>query len=100
MNVTVHVPPSLREAVDGRAALELGVPSTAGVGDVLETLLKLYPKLRRFLVTERAGGQNQLHVFLAEQAVSDADRPRSGLREGQRLYLFASSPRRVSGEVA
>ena len=52
MNVTVLVPSTLRAAVDGKHKLDLGVPAGAGVGEVLQTLLTLYPKLRAAMANE------------------------------------------------
>lgn len=98
MNVTILVPPSLKSAMDGRQSVDLGVPATAGIGDVMEVLFKLYPRLRAHLASERKGSQQQLHVFLGDQAGVDPRR-RMGLREGQKLYLFASAPRRLAAEV-
>ncbi len=96
MNVTIYVPPALQSVMEGKAAVELGVPPSASVGDVLETLLTLYPALRQRIASERRGNGHELQLFLPEQASLELARHRSGLREGQRMYLFASSPTRVS----
>jgi hypothetical protein len=99
MNVTILVPPNLRSAMDGRETVELGVPATSGVGEVMEVLLQLYPKLRAHLANERKASTSQLHLFLPEQAGGWRGASRAGLRDGQRLYLFAASPKRISAEV-
>ena len=83
MNVTVLVPSTLRSAVDGKHKLDLGVPAGAGVGDVLQTLLTLYPKLRSAMASETRLRRQQLTVVFE---------PRPGLRgqrEGVRVWLFA-----------
>src|SRR5687768_13485632 len=90
MNVTVMVPNSLRTAVEGRRRLELGVPSSADVGDVLQTLFKLYPKLASHLPNERKPVRQHLNAFLASGPVRDAGGRRTG-RDGLTLYLFASN---------
>ena len=64
MNVTVLIPPTLRAAVDGKHKLDLGVPAGAGVGEVLQTLLTLYPKLRGALASETRPGRIALIVLL------------------------------------
>lgn len=83
MNVTVLVPSTLRAAVDGKHKLELGVPAGAGVGEVLQTLLTLYPKLRGAVASDTRPRRQQLTVVVE---------PRSalrGARQGVRVWLFA-----------
>ena len=84
MNVTVLVPSTLRSAVDGKHKLDLGVPAGAGVGEVLQTLLTLYPKLRSAMASEMRLRRQQLTVVFE---------PRSALRGGRdgiRVWLFAA----------
>ena len=83
MNVTVLVPSTLRSAVDGKHKLDLGVPAGAGVGEVLQTLLTLYPKLRGALASETRPRRQQLTVVVEPRPV------RRGSREGVRVWLFA-----------
>lgn len=52
MNVTVMVPRPLQAACEGRASIELGVPSSADLADILHTLLSLYPGLEDFVADE------------------------------------------------
>ena len=92
MNVTIVLPHSLRPAVDGRRRLELGVPLTADLGDVLQTLFTLYPKLKAFVPSDKRGIRQELNVFLSEQGTRDLADRRKGMREGQKVYVFASSP--------
>ena len=54
MNVTIMVAKSLQAACDGRQRIELGVPNSTGIGDIIQTLLSLYPKLVRHMAHERA----------------------------------------------
>jgi hypothetical protein len=96
VNVTVMVPNVLRPAVDGRQSVSLGLPPSASLGDVVETLLKLYPKLHAHFSTDRRAGSAQVHFFISEQSTVDISRGKSGLREGQKLYLYASVPRRLA----
>jgi hypothetical protein len=83
VNVTVLVPSTLRAAVDGKHKLDLGVPAGAGVGDVLQTLLTLYPKLRGAMASETRPRRQQLSV------VFESRPPLRGAREGLRVWLFA-----------
>ncbi|MGO9830145.1 MAG: MoaD/ThiS family protein [Myxococcaceae bacterium] len=83
MNVTVLVPSSLRAALDGKRRVELGVPAGSGVGEVLQTLLTLYPKLARVLASERQHGKQGLTLFYEEAGT------RKGRREHARVWLFA-----------
>ena len=83
MNVTVLVPSTLRAAVDGKHKLDLGVPAGAGVGEVLQTLLTLYPKLRSAMASETRLRRQQLTV------VFEARPGLRGQRESVRVWLFA-----------
>jgi hypothetical protein len=83
VNVTVLIPSSLKSALDGKRRVELGVPAGSGVGEVLQTLLTLYPKLARVVATERQHGRQGLTVFFEEAAT------REGRREHARVWLFA-----------
>ena len=94
MNVTIRIPPSLRTAVDGREVLNLGLPPTADVGDLVDTLLSLYPKLRAFMAGETKKDQTAISLFLSEPALKDLASRRKGLREGQVIYLVGGIPRR------
>jgi hypothetical protein len=92
MNVTVVIPKTLRTLVDGRKQLDLGVPVTADIGDVLQTLLSLYPRLRTALANEQGKGRQQLLVFMGERGARDLASGKSGLKNGDRLYLCATPP--------
>ncbi|HTS82198.1 MAG TPA: hypothetical protein VMH40_16460 [Myxococcaceae bacterium] len=83
MNVTVLVPTTLRSAVDGKQKLDLGVPAGAGVGEVLQTLLTLYPKLRTAVASETRPRRQQLTVVVEPRS------GRRGPRDGLRVWLFA-----------
>ena len=91
MNVTVLVPASLRSALDGKRRVELGVPAGSGVGEVLQTLLTLYPKLSRMVATERRHGRQGLTLFFEEAG------HRGGRREHARVWLFAPSAAEPTG---
>ena len=84
MNVTVLVPSTLRAAVDGKHKLDLGVRAGAGVGEVLQTLLTLYPKLRGAMASDTRPRRQQLTV------VFESRPPLRGAREGVRVWLFAA----------
>ena len=84
MNVTVLVPSTLRSAVDGKHKLDLGVPAGAGVGEVLQTLLTLYPKLRAAMANETRPRRQQLTVVVEPRSAR-------GSREGVRVWLFAAA---------
>lgn len=53
MNVTVVIPRPLQGACEGRSRIELGVPPTSNVADVLQALMALYPGLRAFVANEK-----------------------------------------------
>lgn len=75
MNVTVMIPRGLQAACEGRARVELGVPPTSSVGDVVQTLMALYPGLRAFVANEKRPLRQ--HFGVAQQ--------------GRMLFLFTSS---------
>jgi molybdopterin converting factor small subunit len=84
VNVTVLVPSTLRAAVDGKHKLDLGVPAGSGVGEVLQTLLTLYPKLRSAMANETRPRRQQLTVVVEPRPAV------RGAREGVRVWLFAA----------
>jgi molybdopterin converting factor small subunit len=84
VNVTVLVPSTLRSAVDGKHKLDLGVPAGAGVGEVLQTLLTLYPKLRGSMASEMRLRRQQLTVVFEPRSLV------RGNRDGIRVWLFAA----------
>lgn len=75
MNVTVMIPRMLQPACEGRARVELGVPPTSSVGDVVQTLMALYPGLRAFVANEKRPLRQ--HFGVAQQ--------------GRMIFLFTSS---------
>ena len=85
MNVTVLVPATLRSAVDGKHKLDLGVPAGSGVGEVLQTLLTLYPKLRAAMASETRPRRQQLTVVVEPRSAQ------RGAREAVRVWLFAAA---------
>jgi hypothetical protein len=90
------VPNALRKAFEGRHRITLGVPSSSGVGDVVATLLSLYPQMNRFLADDRNPQSPGFQLFLADRASEDLAHHGTGLTEGSRLYLFALLPKRLS----
>jgi hypothetical protein len=85
VNATVLVARSLRGMVDGRAEIELGLPAAAGVGELLEVLLKLYPKLVGKMVDDRKS-EPGVHFFMGTWD------------PGARLCLLATLPAASSTE--
>ncbi len=75
MNVTIIIPKGLQGACEGRAKIELGVPPTSDVGDILQTLMALYPGLRAFVANEKRPLKGHFGVAQA----------------GRKIFLFAAS---------
>ena len=75
MNVTIVIPRPLQPACEGRARIELGVPPAASVGDVVQTLMSLYPGLRAYVANEKRPMKQ--HFGVAQQ--------------GHVLYLFTNT---------
>jgi hypothetical protein len=86
LTVTVHVPGLLRNAVEGRRKLNLGLPPSADLGDLVQALLTLYPKLRAHVAQEHSERPGKLKVQM--NVLSDA--------RMRRVYLVAGHPRRLA----
>jgi hypothetical protein len=95
MNVTVLIPRSLKTAVEGKAKLSLGLPPSADLGDLVEALFTLYPKLRLHLASDQGAKAQQLNLYLAD-ASSPGLSWRGRLKEGQTLYLSAPPAKRLA----
>ena len=92
LDVTVVVPPLLRALFEGRRELRLGVPEEAGVGEVLEALLSLYPRLSQCLAGDTpVRGGLYVQVVLDEHALADLASGGRGLSTGRRVVLFSLS---------
>lgn len=91
MNVTVHVASALVPAFEGRRQVSLGLPPSADVGDLVQALLALYPRLGQHLIDDRRETPVQVRLL--------ADIPEGRgvrVREGQQVYLVADQPRRLT----
>jgi hypothetical protein len=62
MNITVIIPKPLQTACEGRSKIELGLPASADVAEILHTLLSLYPGLRSFLANEKSASKQHFGV--------------------------------------
>jgi sulfur-carrier protein len=90
-DVTVVLAPALRGAFEGRREVNLGLPASAGVGEVLESLFQLYPRAWQYLLGEGRGTGLYLHIALDERASEELARGGGGLSAGLKLYFFALS---------
>jgi hypothetical protein len=96
VNVTVMVPRALRTVFEGRVKVNLGLPPTADVGDLLEALFKLYPKVKQHLASDNVATKGQhLSLYSSEVGAKDISW-RARLREGQTLYLSVPQSRRLA----
>lgn len=84
MNITVVIPRPLQPACEGRSRIELGVPPASTVGDVVHTLMQLYPGLRAFMANEKrplrqhfgvAWRGNIVYLFTSSVGSSSASSP-------------------------
>jgi hypothetical protein len=92
LDITVVVAPSLRPAFEGRLVVTLGMPASATMGDVLESLLRLYPRTQALLAGDRgAPGGRYLHVALDEHSSRELAQGKPGLAAGHKVFLFALS---------
>ncbi len=75
MNITVIIPKTLQAACEGRAKIELGVPQTSDVADIITTLMALYPGLKAFVANEKRPLKQHFGVA----------------RAGAKVFLFTST---------
>ncbi len=92
VSVTLVASRHLRPALEGRERVELGLPHSATLVDVLETLFQMYPKLGRFLASERRPLRCALQLMVDERS-GRALAEGNGMQEGDRVYLSAPAPR-------
>jgi len=95
MNVTVLIPRALKAAVEGKGKLSLGLPPSADLGDLVEALLTLYPKLKLHLASDKGAQAQHLNLYLTDASTKDLSW-RSRLKEGQTLYLSAPQAKRLA----
>jgi hypothetical protein len=93
LNVTVVVPRTLRPLLEGRRELHFGAPASANLGDLLETLFRLYPQLGRKMISDTEPGRAGVHVAIGEQAALDLAHHGTGVKEGLRIYLVSPPSR-------
>lgn len=79
MNVTIIIPRTLQAACEGRAKVELGVPPSSDVADIIHTLMALYPGLRAFVANEKRPMKQHFGVAQA----------------GKKLFLFTNTAHRL-----
>lgn len=91
LNLTVVVAPSLRSVVDGRLEISLGVPSHADVGDVVATLLQLYPRLRSVVASDSRVTAKTFQLLLTERGMRELAQRGSGLHEGEKILLVPAT---------
>ena len=75
MNITVIIPRTLQAACEGRAKIELGVPPSSDVADIITTLMSLYPGLKAFVANEKRPLKQYFGVA----------------RAGSKVFLFTST---------
>jgi hypothetical protein len=75
MNITVIIPRPLQPACEGRAKIELGVPPTSDLADIITTLMSLYPGLKAFVANEKRPLKQHFGVA----------------RAGQKIFLFTNT---------
>lgn len=81
LELTVVVAPPLRSAFEGRSRLSLGLPATADLGEMVEALLRLYPRSRGLLAGDRGTpGGRYMHLVLDAPSAT-----------GHKIFVFALS---------
>lgn len=92
LDIIVVVPPPFRPIFEGRREVSLSMPATAGVGEVVEALLSLYPRMSQHLAGDRpARGGQFLQLALDEDSARELAGGGTGLSAGRRLVLFSLS---------
>lgn len=75
MNITIIIPRALQAACEGRAKIELGVPPASDLGEIITTLMTLYPGLKAFVANEKRPLKQHFGVA----------------RAGQKVFLFTNT---------
>jgi hypothetical protein len=75
MNVTIIIPRTLQAACEGRAKIELGVPPSSDLADIITTLMSLYPGLKAFVANEKRPMKQHFGVA----------------RAGAKIFLFTNT---------
>jgi hypothetical protein len=92
LDITVVVAPPLQSAFEGRSQLSLGLPAMADVGDLVETLLRLYPRTRTLLAGDRgAPGGRYMQLVLEAPSLREPFQALGGLAAGHKVFIFALS---------
>jgi hypothetical protein len=92
LDITVVVAPPLQSAFDGRSHVSLGLPASADVGELVETLLRLYPRTRSLLAGDgSARGGRYMQLVLDASSLHQPVQGRAGLAAGHKVFLFALS---------
>jgi hypothetical protein len=92
LDISVVVAPPLRNAFEGRSVVSLGLPATADLGDVVETLLRLYPRTRSLLAGDRGTpGGRFMHLVVDGSASQEGSQGSGGLAAGHKVFIFALS---------
>lgn len=103
LDISVVVAPPLRNAFEGRSVVSLGLPATADLGDVVETLLRLYPRTRSLLAGDRgAPGGRYMHMVVDSGASGGWEPGQGGaaLAAGHKIFIFALSRPPASNQAA
>jgi hypothetical protein len=90
LDITVVVAPPLRSAFDGRSQLSLGLPANADVGEVVETLLRLYPRSRSMLAGDGTTLSGRYMYLIVDGGAGLAPEG-GGLSAGHKVFIFALS---------
>jgi hypothetical protein len=91
-DITVVVAPTLRSAFEGRSQVTLGLPAAANLGDVVETLLQLYPRTRSLLAGDGGTpGGRYMHLVLEGSSLQPPAPGRGTLAAGHKIFVFALS---------
>jgi hypothetical protein len=70
--------------------VSLGLPATADLGDVVETLLRLYPRTRSLLAGDRGTpGGRFMHLVVDGSAIREGSQGAGGLAAGHKVFVFA-----------
>jgi len=90
LDITVVVAPPLQSAFDGRSLLSLGLPASADVGDLMETLFRLYPRTRSLLAGDRGTpGGRYMQLVLDAPSLREPVPGRAALAAGHKVFVFA-----------
>lgn len=84
MPVTLHIPTALRSFTEGQSSL---VTEATTVAQALESLVNLYPELRKHLFNDNGVLRSFVNVYVGEDNIRHRDGVSTPITDGQEIMI-------------